>query len=296
MARGKKSIDRDEFAGNYTLAFREEVMAVIRAYRERRISKDDLRVYAAQLEVRALHRKSRVDIHRVVNAKRTVCRSLSNGAIRACASKLDSLLAETRQGKRLIVSRAMMCYIAQGRATCTEAIVLLYYSYRRKKQWERRELLREKERYARFRYQELSDESGCARSSLCRAVARLRARGYLQTLAVQKLNENHYGSLFVDGALVSLTPQHGRRVVALPKRTTPSADSDNAGGRFLTTLENKDPKTRNLNRRGPQFQLSEKDGLLVASVVSVSRESDGEFARIRMRAQQITDAFVDAVA
>ena len=48
----KKTIDRDEFEGNYTVAYREEVLAIIRAYRDRRIRKDDLRVYAAGLAAR----------------------------------------------------------------------------------------------------------------------------------------------------------------------------------------------------------------------------------------------------
>lgn len=297
MARRKRELTRDEFAGNYTLATREELLAIIEAYRERSIGKDDLRVLAAMLERRALHPRSRVDLHRIVNAQRSVARSLSRARIAKLERELEQRLANVESGgKQVAVSRRMLQYIARGRATCSEAIVLLYYCRRRLRQRRRLERLREGERYARFRYRDLSELSGCARATLCRAVARLRRRGYLATVEVAKLNENHYGGLFVDGPLVSLTEQAARPCVRLQESTTRCAISDNAPPHIPTTPENRDPKTRIQNGRGYPFRLGVKDGVLVASVVRPRPSASAEFARIQERARCMRESWADAVA
>ena len=297
MARRKKGVARNEFAGNYAVAFREELNAVIAAYRDRMVGKDELRVFAAMLESRALHAKSKVDLHRIINAKRSVARSLSSARIEAIARKLDALFAGVpRDGKQVAVSRKMAKHIARGMAACSEAVVLFYYCLRRVKQTIRRELLLEGERYARFRYAKLSELSGCARATLCRAVARLRRSGYLETVEVHQLNENDYGCLFVDGPLVSLVCPTGRGVGRQPKTTTPPAVSDNAPRSFSTTLENRDPKTQIPNRRGPRIRSSSKDGVLVASIAKPRRSEGSEFARIQERARQMRESFAEAVA
>jgi len=297
MARRKKDIARDEFVGNYTLAFREELRVVIDAYRQRLLGKDELRVFAAMLERRALHAKSRVDLHRIVNAKRSVARSLSRSRISAIELRLNELLASvSTDGKRVAVARRMVQYVARGRATCSEAVVLFYYCLRRLRQRKRLERLREGERYARFRYRKLAEVSGCARATLCRAVARLRRRGYLQTLEVNKLNENHYGCLFVDGPLVSMTSQAGRGQSRMSKTTTACAVSDNGPVQFSTTPENRDPKREIPNRRGHRVRLSSKGGVLVASIVAPRRSADGEFARIQERGRQMQAAFAESAA
>ena len=297
MARRKKDIARDEFAGNYTLAFREELHVILGAYRDGMVGKDELRVFAAMLEHRALHKKSKVDMHRIVNANRSVSRSLSRVRIERIVGWLEELVAGvSRDGKRVAVSRRMMHYIARGRATCSEAVVLFYYCLRRIKQRVRRELLREGERYARIRYADVAKASGCARATLCRAVARLRWRGYLETVAVHKLNENREGGLYVDGPQVSLTCPTGRGGVRPPKATTPTAVSDNAPRSFSTTLDNKDPKTGIPNRRGHRFRLSSQGGVLVAAVVETPDSPDAEFSRIQQRARQMRESFADAIA
>ena len=297
MARRKKDVARDEFAGNYTLALRKELHAIIGAYRDRLIGKDELRVFAAMLEQRALHKKSKVDMYGIVNAKQSVSRLLSRTRIVRIVEQLEELLAGVpKGGKKVPVSRRMMHYVARGRATCSEAMVLFYYCLRRLKQRIRRELLIEGERYARFRYADVSEASGCARATLCRAVARLRWSGYLETVEVQKRSENSDGGLYVDGPRVSLSCPTGRGGIRQPKATTPTAVSDNAPRSFSTTLENKDPKTEISNRRGHCFRLSSQGGVLVASVVEPSRSAGAEFARIQLRARQMQDSFADAAA
>lgn len=297
MARHKKTIDRDEFAGNYTLAYRTELVAILNAYRERRIGKADLRAFAARLESKALHEKSKVDIHRIVNARKNGRPSMSQGAIEKSLTRVDAILADTEmEGKRAIISREMARYIAHGRATCSEVAVILYYSLRRKKQNRRLERLAPDERYARFHYRDLFELSGCRRATLCRAVARLRARGLLELLVVHKLNENSNGNLFVDGSAVSLTPQNRQACTSCVKPTTRLQHSDNAPHRKPTTPINKNPKRRILNKSRAGFRLQEKDGVLVASVVQTPRKVDPEILRIQARSRHIQDSWLDAVA
>lgn len=294
----KQTLERDEFAGNYTLAYREEVLAIIRAYRDRRIRKDDLRVYAAVLEERALHGKSRVDRRRVINSRASITHALSSSAIREASTRIEAITKECSwTGKRVAIAREMVRYIAQGRATCTEAMVLLFYCLRRIKQLRRRELLQEGERYARFRYRDLSELSGCGRSSLCRAVGGLREAGLLEVVRVQQRNENANGNLFVDGPLVSLTSHLNRSADWKPKTTTGRVRSDNAPGVFPTTLENRDPKTRIPNKKGVRVRFVFKDdGRTVVRVVERPTDRDLDLARLQARAWQVEQAQLDAVA
>jgi hypothetical protein len=294
----KQKLERAEFAGNYTLAHREEVHAIIRAYRDRRLRKDDLRVYAAILEERALHGASRVDRARVINSRASVTRALSTSAIRRASSRIKTVTAAcSGTGKRVAIAREMVRYIAQGRATCTEAMVLFYYCLRRIKQLRRRELLQEGERYARFRYRDLAELSGCGRSSLCRAVGGLREAGLLEVVRVQQQNENANGNLFVDGPLVSLTSHVNRSTDWKPRTTTGRVRSDNAPGVFSTTLENRDPKTVIRKRKEVRVRFVFKDdGRTVVRVVERPTDRELELARLQARAWQIEQAQLDAVA
>lgn len=312
MTSRRNGIERNEFQGNYTVATRAELEAILVAHRERRLGKDRMRVFAAMLEKRALHARSRVDMQRIVNAKRSTAKQLSRGRIERLEKELGDLLAGTpKGGKKVAISRKMAKHIATGQAACSEAIVLLYYCMRRLKQRQRRARLLEGERYARFRYADLAALSGCGRSTLCRAVERLRRRGYLQALEVRQANENANGCLFVDGSLVTMTSHVGRRWRSRQKTTTPPPVSDNAPDAFSTTLDNRDPKTEILNRRGFPFALVERGGALVAMlanprpasarradpVPSVTvRSTCPEFLRIQERARQMRESWAEAVA
>lgn len=297
MARKRTTIDRREFRGNYTWAFRTELDAVIEAYRMKRLKKDDLRAFAGRLEAKALHEKSSVDIHRIVNANKQGGPAMSQGNIDRSLERIDEVLAEVPQrGRKAIVARLVAKHIAHGKATCSEVMVLLYYSLNRIKQNKRLKCLAPNERYARIRYRALSELSGCQCATLCRAVARLRRDGFLQVLVVQKQNENRYGGLFVDGPVISLTPQNRQSCSSCVKPTTPSAISDNASPRFPTTLINKNPKKRILKRKGTGFRLQEKDGVLVASRMESIWKTDPELLRIQARAHQMEGMLLDAVA
>lgn len=312
MTSRRNGIERNEFQGNFTVATRAELEAILVAHRERRLGKDRMRVFAAMLEKRALHVRSRVDMHRIVNAKRSTAKLLSRGRIERLEKELGDLLAcAPKGGKKVAVSRRMARHIATGQAAPSEAIVLIYYCMRRLKQRQRRELLLEGERYARFRYVDLAVLSGCGRSTLCRAVERLRRRGYLQALEVRQASENANGCLFVDGSLVTLTSHAGRRWRSRRKATTPAPVSDNAPDALSTTLENRDPKTRILNRRGFPFALVEVGGALVATVANPRpanparadavgsppvRSTCPEFLRIQERARQMRESWAEPVA
>jgi hypothetical protein len=316
MASKKKGIDLLEFRGGYAVVRRAELEAIMDAHRERRLGKDRMRVFAAMLEQRALHERSTVDMHRIVNAQHTVARRLRPSQVERLEGECRELLSAVPQsGKRVIVSREMLRYIARGRASCSEAVVLLCYCMRRKRQDPKRPMgsLRDGERYARFRYSWLAELSGCGRSTLCRAVARLRRCGLLQTRPIQKWSEDRHGCVFADGSHVTLTPQAGRKPHRVAEMATPPVDSDNAPRSFSTTQKNVDPKTSIQNREGDQLALVERDGVLVVTRkggsmdggvsrkmrtrrASTGRSRCPEFLRIQERARQMRESFSDPVA
>ena len=295
MARNRQPIDRKEFAGNYTHLYREEFLAILAAYRKRTLTKTDLRVFAASLEFKALHPKSVVDLQRITNARRASGPRLRSGEILESLGRLDKILFGHQQGPKMIVARRMAKVIAQGATTRSETIVLLYYCYRRKKQKKRLRSLAPRERYARFRYGELAKLSGCARATLCRAVARLRRRGLLEVIQVHKQNENTYGNLFIDGQAVSLTPQHRHGAEACRKPTTPVPDSDLTPRRKATTLTNRNPKRRILNRKNG-FSVGLGLDVFEPLLQKPPRTKDPEMQRIFHRAKGMLAQQLDAVA
>ena len=260
MGKKKKRIDWAEFKGNYGLTTRGAILAMIEAYRKREIGRAELRVYAAVIEAGALHEKSRVGLYRIVN-----CKSGSRGVRRMSEPEIERaremvgelILSRSRapegssgdNGKQVCVARKFARHIAQGRCTCVEAVMLLYYSMRRLPQRRPLQRLAPGQRYARFRYAELEALSGIPKANLSRGLRRLRERGFLDTQEVAKQNENEYGLLFVDGHLVSLTPRH--LWISSDKTTTPSPRNDNTPHDETTTLINKNPKTSIREREAP---------------------------------------------
>ncbi|MCZ6772330.1 MAG: hypothetical protein O7G83_10165, partial [Proteobacteria bacterium] len=194
--------------------------------------------------------------------------------------------------RRIAVSRKMLKHAARGGCTSNEIIVMLFYCMKRLSQSGRCDRLKENERYARFKYGELEAVSGIPRANVCRAVARLRGKGILNTAWVKKQNENRFGLLFVDGALVSLTcPRQGanRRLKpeSIPHKTTTTLSKiDNTPRHESATLTKDNPKTSNQERLDRVFERR--------AVSKASRLA--EFERIILRAEQMKAERIEQVA
>ena len=148
--------------------------------------------------------------------------------------------------------------------------------------------------YARFTYAEFEALTGVHRATASRILQRLIDRGYLNTVAVSKQNENRYGQLFIDGSMLSLIrPRQAARrrkaqasrpqgtvAAACEKKSTPPKDLINSPTEKRSTLINIDPKTEIQERKRLVLRL--KEGFL-------GRHSDPVLQRIAARAAQMAD-------
>lgn len=298
MSRRKRSdVNYMEFRDGYVLVQRTELAAIIEGYRTRKLRRCELRVYAAMCEEAVLHQQSKVDIAHILNCKSDVkgIRRLSKGRIEKTQAKVRAIIDSASQdecGRRIAISRKMLRHAARGGATSNEIIVMLFYCLRRLRQNRRLRRLERTERYARFKYRDLEEVSGIPRANVCRAVARLRDKGFLNTAWVNKRNENKYGLLFVDGPLVSLScPRQG---ASRRQRPRPAAHEtelipsriDNAPRHEPTTLINENPKT--------SYQRSFHTAFSMKALARTSRQA--EFDRIRRRAEQMRAELVEQAA
>lgn len=296
MNRRKRSdVNYMEFRDGYVLVNSEELAAIIEGYRKRDLRRDELRLFAAMCEQKGLHRRSKVDIAHIVNCKSGMkgIRRLARGEIEKAQAKVRAILESSPHGeskRRIAVSRKMLKHAARGRGTSNETIVMLFYCMRRLPQERRLRRLERDERYARFTYRNLEEVSGIPRANICRAVARLRNKGFLNTPWVQKQNENKYGLLFVDGPLVSLScPRQGpsRRQKPRSHATAASLDkNDNSPQHKSTTLINDNPKKNN--------QIGTYGVFARSAVARASRKT--EFERIKQRAEQVRAELVEQAA
>lgn len=290
--RVKNGIDYFEFRDGFAVTTKVEVMAVIAGYRERRLKRNELRLFAARMEQKALHKKSKVDLARILNCKSGAngVRRLSNSPIAAAGSALDSALLEQQRAssgpsRAVLIARPVLRHIAQGRCTSNEAVVLLYYMVRRIRQSKSLQRLKPGERYARFTYGELQRLSGIPRANISRAVARLKRRGWLNTVDVAKRNENVYGQLFVDGPLVSLSGAR-RPVNKRTRKRRPDEQNDNTPLHETTTLIKKyDPKSK--------IRLFDKE---IGEKRPCRLTLSDDFERIKQRANQMRAEWMEQAA
>jgi hypothetical protein len=143
------------------------------------------------------------------------------------------------------------------------------------------------ERYARLRYAEFQEWTGVHRATQSRILTRLIERGFLNTVAVHKQNENAYGQLFIDGPMISLVrPRQSAsrpatsRPPARHKTSTPSQQKGNAPTSKTSTLRNANPK----------MEIEERERFLIALRTGpLGRHADPELQRIAARAAQMVE-------
>jgi hypothetical protein len=286
----KTAVDALEFRGGYALTGSYALEAAITGYRDGKLNKDSLRVFAARCEKGALHAESKVDLARIVNSKAKLegVKRLRRGLIERAEDTLGQLLTEAPQGteRRKGVSRRALRVIAQGRLTCTESIVLLMYFSKRITQVKALKRLEEGERYARFTYGELEELSGISKANISRAVTSLKAKGWLSTVWIVKPNENQFGLLFVDGPLLTLIPVAAKAdrskppVANVNESATPPAQKSITPVIKLPTLRKDDPKREILKRKLGSF----------------SQDFKSDWERIQDRARQIRENLEEQAA
>jgi len=286
----KNTVDALEYRGGYSLTKSTKLEAIITGYRDGKVNKDTIRVFAARLEKSALHAKSKVDLARIANCKATLkgVKRLRRGVVERMTTTLDQLAKDQPEGKERLrcVPRRALRAIAQGRLSCSESIVLLMYCSKRISQTKPMKRLEVGERYARFTYGELEELSGISRANISRAVASLKAKGWLSTVWVVKPNENQFGLLFVDGPLLTLIPGAAQMdrskppVAEVNKSATPPAQFSNSPVIKLTTLRKDNPKREIKKRKQGSFQ----------------QDLRSDWERIQDRARQIRENLAEQAA
>lgn len=307
--RGKrKNIRYQQFLGGYAQVEDTQLRALLEGYRLGRFRRNEIRVFAARLEFAARHPNcKKLTIIRVLNCKshRKGNRRLSQSQIDDAARKLDRFLpklqvefeARWRKSDRIShakpVARKSLQHIAQGGATTVEALFCFAYFMRRIPQRKPMQRLLSEERYARFTYAEFEAWTGVHRATQCRMLHRLTERGFLNTVPVHKQNENAYGQLFIDGAMLSLVrPRQSvrrspKRLSSRDKKSTPRQENVNAPLHKRSTLRNVNPKKEIEEQES--FVLGLKTGFL-------GQHGDPELQRIAVRAAQMVDSTVRQAA
>jgi len=267
--KNRSSVDALEYRGGFALFTKSEAEAIITGYRDGLVKKDTLRVFAAMKEKGALHSKSKVDLSRITNSKSETkgVKRLRTGIIEREGDRLAPLLKTSPEAteRRKSISRRALRAMAQGRLSCTESIVLLMYFAKRITQVKPLKRLEVGERYARFTFRELEELSGISRANISRAVASLKAKGFLSTVAVVKLNENQFGLLFVDGVLLTLIPEAARKdrskppaPVRMHEKATPPLQFNNSPLIKSATLKKNYPKREILKNKLGSFSHVDK--------------------------------------
>jgi hypothetical protein len=281
----RESVEVFEFRGGYAAISERELFAILAAYKNGYLKKDDFRVWAALHEEGMLHPKSKVTLNRIINCKAAQAgiKAMRSGVIGRSEHRLEHLLSGIAEGRKRTVARVVLRAMAQGRLSCTESIVAIMYALRRVTQ--RRELKRllPSERYARFTLRELEQLSGVARANLSRSIASLKVKGILSTVWVVKQNENQFGLLFVDGPLLTLIPGAAENRGAKQKKTTPGARNNNTPVIVLPTLKKEDPKR--------EIQKEERNSLWTGG-----KTWSNHWERILARGQAMKESFVEQVA
>lgn len=311
----KRDIRYRQFAGGYAQVEDTQLRSLLEGYRQGLFRRNEVRVFAGRLEQAALHQESNVSLYRIVNchSQRKGNRRLSESEIQTAVEKLDQLLpdlvaqmktkshSEQQQPHLKPVPRKVMRHIARGGATTVEALLCFAYLLRRIPQRKSMQRLKPNEYYARFTYAEFKAWTGVHRATASRILQRLIDRGYLNTLPVAKQNENRYGQLFIDGAIISLIrprqacgrrkPHNGRpqrpAASACEKTSTPPTDLINSPTEKRSTLKNINPKTEIKERE--RLVLSLKGGFF-------GKHSDPHLQRIAERAAQEAENVLDQAA
>ena len=295
----KNSVRYRQFQGRYAKVPKTQLRAMLEGYRLGIFRRNEVRLFAAHWEDAALHKESRVSLYRIVNcdSQRKGNRRLSQGQIDSAMAvlnewlpKLEEKFAGRRQPTTKPVARRVLRHIARGCSTTVEGLFLFAYFMERIPQRKPLQRLKIDEHYARFRYADFENWTGVHRATQSRLMVRLIRRGYLNTVAVHKQNENAYGQLFIDGQMLSLVRRRqsncryrsGKSTTApnrCEKRSTPSALLVNSPPQKRSTLINGNPKTE---IKTPEMVLDLKESLFAG-------HADPELRRIALRAAQMTE-------
>lgn len=301
----KQSVYYRQFRGGYTKVPKAELRALLEGYKRGLFRRNEVRVYAAQWEQKALHAESRVSLYRILNAgsfkkgNRRLSRRQIDNATAILENWLPVLIKELEipeQSKP--VARRILRHVAKGGSTTVES--LFYFAYFMQRIPPRKPMYRlnPDEHYARFRYSDFQDWTGVHRTSLSRLLTRILERGLLNIAEVHKQNENAYGQLYIDGPMLSLVRpkqscrrlRRGRSCLAcstMKKKTTPIEVNVNTPMQISTTLIKGNLKTEIKTQQ--QVSLNSTNRFFAS-------HQDPDLRRIAMRARQMTEETMRQVA
>jgi len=197
------SLHYQEFIGRFAQVGVEELESLFDGIRSGLFKKNEIRVWAARIELLEQPVDGKVTLNRIINRKGN--RLLKPSEIDKAGSVLDAYGGRPQTNFHIKVSRRGLRIIATGQISKNEACVLLIYFFRRMPQRKRLKILNPGERYARITYREVNALSGMTISSACIAANRLISKSLLESRRPAQQNINDYGLVFVDGPLIRLS-------------------------------------------------------------------------------------------
>ena len=190
-----------EFEGGY--ATTKSVDAILFAKRTRKLSKQELRLFFAELE--NTESGNRVGVDFLLNGPHPK-RRISEGKQEKARKRLNQAVVDFKPDRELStkIPRKFARAAAKGALDVSEMIAALFYFRWRKPQRRRRKLVQRGERYASFTFEQASQVTGLARSTLCKAFKVLRNLKVVAVAWRPMQQIKLFGMLFVDGVALNL--------------------------------------------------------------------------------------------
>ena len=246
-----------EFRKGYAFAYSDQIIAVLQGFKQGAIGKDELRVFAARLELGAQPVGSKVTLPTVLQQKGG--KGLRAAKRKLAEDRLQAVLVSLQTGPeafRVKICRQLLRGIAKGETKTGVKFspglicLFLFYSLRRKSQKQRMKCLQPGQKYARFSYKQVEQFTGLSKSTCSRLVATLEQLGIIQSVPIKQQNVNRYGRLYVDGPVLSLLAENN----PLPKAKTSLSDNPQGRGKQPTGVTVDPLHSRNSNFGQPPCQ------------------------------------------
>lgn len=226
--------NKREFEGGYCRA--EGVQALIRARAAGDIGKSELRLFFALLEHQECKGRAPVDV--ILNRERKQKKRMTDGQQERGKERLMTAIEEHKgEGEYHVkLPRKFVRVAARGALEVSEMLTALCYFMRRMPQRSKRKCLVKSERYCRLSVRTIRELTGLCHDAIVGALRFLRTKKLIALVWRPMVEIKRYGSLFVDGAAISINYHK-------PERTRASSPSSRVAERPKTGTVA--PKDRN---------------------------------------------------
>lgn len=238
-----------EFNTNYALVSLRLLHSLFDAVKEGLIKTDELRVWAALVELGEQPEGGEpTSLYKIAN-NRPKC-TLSKKKIVKAENLLQSLnLCHDRSikdGERKPIPRVIIRHIARGMSSKAVLIVCLFYFSRRIHQRTPLRHLYRWERYARFTYAQVQEQTGIYKATTCHAIELLTQKRLIKVISPNQTLINRYGLIFVDGELIRMKELGLPNILLFEAREkAENLNLDNASERTKETNSEKLDKNNN---------------------------------------------------